>query len=558
MHNVLEENVGHNEGHSEKREAVATQLVSWLREEGIEHVLGVPSGGWLPYMQAMQNGGVEFVLVSNEASAGFMACVYAWLKGVPGVCYATIGPGSTNLSTGVGCAHLNRVPVLSLTGEPPRSMIGRTVQMAVDQQTMYQPLTKATMRLDPARVYEMLDQAHHTAVSGVPGPVNIGLPDDLAVLNGEPRPGNRSSQPRRDELKGPAEAALGQMERAFGEAVRPVLAVGLGAVRNECADLIREIAEKHQVPVVLTPMAKGMLAEDHASYAGVLFHALSDRVAETHQQADLVVGIGYDPVEFNYEAWMPNVKLIHIDAVPADIDSEAYPAVLNVEGAITPALGRLLAMAPQSFEWDFDALAERRKKMFEMFVPDPSRFGPLAVLTSLRERLPNDGIMTCDVGSHTHLIGQMWRTPQPDSQLMDNGWSSMGFGVPSAIGAKLACPDREVACVTGDGGFLMMAGEMATAKRLGLRIVFVLLSDSSLDLIRLKQAKRNMAPYGTSLGPEVGSVGDKIFGVPVLKTDDDQSYKKALEAAFESDGPTIVQAFIDPSEYDGLIQRKHK
>lgn len=535
---------------------VAEQLVEWLHAQGIGHVFGTPSGGWLPYMRAMKSGGVEFVLVSHEGAAGFMACGYAIAKGVPGACYATIGPGATNLATGVGGAYLNRLPMLAFTTEAPGDLIGRTVQMAIDQQTLFKPLTKKTTRLEPERMVEILQDAFTQATSEVPGPVHIGLPDDLSGVsvnrNGAPPAGTTTEIPA-----APADT-LREMDALFQAARRPILAIGLGAVRSRSADLIRTIAERHSVPVILTPMAKGMLAEDHPAYTGVLFHALSDIVAETHREADLVVGVGYDPVEFNYESWMPPVRLLHVDVKEADIDRGEYPNVTNVIGAIPPALERLAALDPMPSEWDFSKLRERRDRMFSHFEPQSDKFGPIAALAILRKHLPEDGIMTCDVGAHTHLIGQMWRTPAPGLQIMDNGWSSMGFGVPSAIGAKLAAPEKEVVCVTGDGGFLMMAGEMATAKRIGHRIVFVMLCDNSLDLIRIKQDRRKHERYGTELGPELSNKYDDMFGVPVIKAKDERSYDSALKEAFSWDGPVIVQAFIDPSDYDGLILRKHK
>lgn len=535
---------------------VANELVAWLKERNITHVFGTPSGGWLPYMQAMKSGGVEFVLVSNEGAAGFMACAYSWVKGVPGACYATIGPGATNLSTGVGAAFLNRVPMIAFTTELPRSMMGRTVQMAIDQQTLFKPLTKKTTRLDPDRIRDIMDDAYGVAMAEVPGPVHVGLPDDLGTV--ETRAGTPGGIPDPVSMDAAPDNMLRKMELAFSSARCPILAVGFGAVRSGSAREIQEIAERHNVPVVLTPMAKGMLPEDHPSYAGVLFHALSDIVAETHREADLVVGIGYDPVEFNYESWMPAVPLVHVDVQAADIDGEEYRDVTNVVGDIPASLARLKALEPLQSAWDFAAIRERRERMFAHFVPTGDTFGPIAALHVLREKLPRDGIMTCDVGAHTHLIGQMWRTPAPRLQLMDNGWSSMGFGVPSAIGAKLGDPERTVACVTGDGGFLMMAGEMATAERLGLPIVFVMLCDNSLDLIRIKQERRDLEYYGTGLGPNLSHGEGDMFGVPVLKATDADTFGKALDEAFAMNGPVIVKAFIDPSDYDGLILKKHK
>ncbi|MFW5643317.1 MAG: thiamine pyrophosphate-binding protein [Alkalispirochaeta sp.] len=538
---------------------VAAELVRWLKDHGIRHVFGTPSGPWLPYMEAMRTGGVDFILVSNEATAGFMASVYSWFTGAPGACYATIGPGATNLSTGVGAAYLNRSPVFAFTTEPSVSMLGRTVQMAIDQQTLYGPITKATFRLEADTVRSTMDKAYAIATSERPGPVHIGLPEDVGTKRAAPQQGTGATG-KTPVTPAPSEAALTVMVKQFAAAKQPVLAIGLGAVRADAGDLIRRIAEKHNVPVVLTPMAKGLIQEDHPSYAGVLFHALSDRVAETHKQADLVVGIGYDPVEFNFESWMPEVPLVNIDTVPADIDQVQYPEVSNVIGAIEPALNRLLELSSIGSTWDMAALKKRTADMFAQFTPTADVFGPIAVLEILRKKLPADGIMTCDVGAHTHLIGQMWPTPARYTQIMDNGWSSMGFGVPSALGAKVGSPEKEVVCVTGDGGFLMMAGEMATAKRIGKRIVFILLSDRSLELINLKQQKKELDYYGVALYEKEDEpvYADSIFDVPVLRATDAASFEKALDDAFASDGPVIVQAIIDPADYGRVILRKHK
>lgn len=538
---------------------VAEQVVRRLKEQGIRFVFGVPSGSWLYYMEAMRKQGLDFVLVSNEASAGFMADVCARLTGVPAVCYGTVGPGATNLSTGVVNALLDRSPMIAFSSEPPEKMIGRTVQMAVDHQALFRPLTKMTTRLAEERVDQILDQALRVAVSDIPGPVHVGLPEDLGPKKIPLRKGNAGpNSPISKKSQAASETHLAAMEKAFLHARKPILAVGLSAVRSVDRSLIANIAEKHKIPVVLTPMAKGMLAEDHPWYAGVLFHALSDQVALTHKQADLIVSVGYDPVEFNFEDWMPTVPLIHLDSVEADIDRTTYKEIYDIVGDITASLDRLAAVKPIASEWDLKALSERRSAMFSQLAAPPGSFGPRAALSILRELLPPDGIMACDVGAHTHLIGQAWRTPAPGLQLMTNGCSSMGFGVPAAIAAKLSCPDKKVACVTGDGGFLMMAGEMAVARRRKLSMVFVVLADQNLELIRLKQKNKNFTKFSTILHEDECPTANYVFGVPVIRADSASEYRTALEKAFETDGPVIVEAHIDPSEYESLILRKHK
>jgi len=196
--------------------------------------------------------------------------------------------------------------------------------------------------------------------------------------------------------------------------------------------------------------------------------------------------------------------------------------------------------------------------MFAQLAPPAGTFGPRAVLAGLREALPDDGIMACDVGAHLHLIGQQWRTPEPDCLLMTNGWSSMGFAIPAAIAAKLCRPEKRVCCVVGDGGFLMMAGEMATAMRLGVHVVFVLMTDGSLSLIRIKQGRKGYAEYGTPLHGEKYESAGSFFGVPVLPARDEPTYRKALTEAFDLDAPVIVEAFVDGREYDDLLLKGNR
>ena len=536
---------------------VAEQLVRRFKEKGIRFVFGVPSGSWLYYMEAMRKEGLDFVLVSNEASGGFMADVCSRLTGQPAACYGTVGPGATNLSTGVVNALLDRSSMIVLSSEPPEKMIGRTVQMAIDHQALFRPITKWTTRLTRERADQIIDQALRIATAEVPGPVHIGLPEDIGSLQAIST--SPAGQILSTPLPPPAdEVLLASMEKIFQRSRRPVLAVGLSAVRSKAGRLIAQIAEKHGIPVILTPMAKGIISEDHPWYTGVLFHALSNKVAETHREADLVVSVGYDPVEFNFEDWMPSVPLIHLDSLEADIDRSVYREVHDIVGNITASLERLAALPPLKSEWDIEAIADRRRKMFERFIPEPGSFGPLAAMSILREILPQDGIMACDVGAHTHLIGQMWRTPAPGLQLMTNGCSSMGFAVPAAIAAKLCRPDKKVACVVGDGSFLMMAGEMAVARRRKLPVVFVVLADQNLELIRLKQHHKGFTEFSTVLYEENAPSANNVFGVPVIRADDAAQYKTALEKAFAADGPVIVEAHIDPSEYENLILKKHK
>ncbi len=536
---------------------VAQALVTSLRDMGVRHVFGVPSGGWVDYMEALRTtDGIDFVLTSHEGGASFMADICGRLTGVPGVCFGTFGPGATNLSTGVGGAYLDRSPMIALTDEMPAAMRSRTVQMGIDHQALFRPITKWTTRLEAETLNKTLAEAAGIAVSGRPGSVHIGLPVGLSAAEAGP------VSVGRPVAASPAAADAGAIDAlaaVFGAARKPILAVGLGAVHAGVQDQIVALAERFGLPVVLTPMAKGMLPESHPSYAGVLFHALSDLVGLTHVEADLVVAIGYDPVEFNFEGWMRDgLAIASIDVEPVDIDTAKHPVAADVVGDIGRSLDALLALDAGSKDWDMVAVAARTTELFARLSPDSNRFGPCAALDVLRDVLPDDGIMTCDVGAHTHLIGQKWPTPGTGLQIMSNGWSSMGFGLPAAIAAKLCRPETPVCTVVGDGGFLMTVGELATAVREKLPIVILVFTDNDLALIRIKQEKKANPIYGTPVRTEGTIGGPSLFGVPVVTVADPEALRAALIDGFAADGPVIVEALLDSREYDGLVLHKDK
>ena len=538
---------------------VAQQVVNTLKELGVKHVFGVPSGGWVDYMESMRTtDGIDFVLATHEGGAAFMADVCGRITGVPGVCFGTFGPGATNLATGVGSAYLDRSPMIALTDEMAAHKRNHIVQMNIDHQALFRPITKKTTRLEVDKVREILLDAAQLALSGVRGPVHVGLP---AGMSAQMSDAADSITEMLIEPAPPADPALiEQMVKLVNNADQPVLALGMRAVTSGVQEKITAFAEQHRIPVVLSPMAKGMLREDHDCYAGVLFHALSDVVGETHQQADLVISIGYDEIEFNYEDWMPvSAQLISIDLVETDIDTSEYTLACDVVGDISSSVDGLInSVSGETKNWDLTALAIRRADMFARMSIVSESFGPCVALDILRAKLPQDGIMTSDVGAHIHLIGQKWPTPAPGLQIMTNGWSAMGFGIPAAIAAKLCKPDTPVCSVVGDGGFLMTVGELAVAVRENLAIVFVLFTDNDLALIRIKQEKKSNPIYGTEIR-EVGTIGgDNLFGVPVIKALDADQFGNALDQAFDSTGPIIVEAILNSREYDNLVLRKDK
>ena len=540
---------------------VAQRFAHTLKEIGVRYVFGVPSGNMIDYIEAIRKeDGIDFILVGHEATASFMADVYGRLTGIPGVCFATFGPGATNLSTGVGGALLDRSPLIAFTDEMPDHLLKRTVQMNINHQELFFPITKWTTRINKENIEEIILKGAGIAIADIPGSVHIGVPSGIGRQIASKSDGEINYLRLEKKKWSPLVVdQIKKIKQLLLKSEQPILAVGLSAVKAGVKDLLIELAEIFQIPVVLTPMAKGMFPEDHSLYAGVLFHALSNKVAETYSKADLVIGIGYDPVEFNYEDWMPKVPLIHFDSKRADVDATHIVEVINIIGNLESSLKELLSFDLDRKAWDLEQLQYRKNKMLQKLKAPNNIFGPRAVISELRKVLPDDGILTVDVGAHLHLIGQMWRTPKPQKLLMTNGWSSMGFAIPAALSAKLCHPELPVVAIMGDGGFLMMAGELATAKRLNLKIVFVVIYDNSLSLIQIKQDKKEFDKhYGTDLNelPEVPT--NHYFGVPVIRATNLTEYKSALQNGFSSDGPILIEAVVDGAEYDELVLKKNK
>ncbi len=526
-----------------------------LKEMGVKFAFGIPGGPSIPYMEAMKDNGIEFITVANEQSAGMMADVIGRLTGVPGVCHGTYGPGATNLSTGIGGALLDRSPLIAFTSEFKDEDYLRRIQMNIDHQALMAPITKWTTRLSNKHFNAIMTEAYTIATSENPGPVHIGLPSgtDSDEIAAEDLPIKLVSVP----LVSPKTADLEQAMAVIKKAKRPLLAVGLTAFRHGLHDPIREFALKHQLPVVLTPMAKGILPESSPCYAGVLFHAKSDIVANVYRQADLVIGLGYDSIEFNYETWMPNVPLIHFDTEGLDITAD-YEETYEVIGNLSESLDYLNSAALPEFEWDLNQVVENKKKLFASLVPETGTFNVSNAVVAIQEVLPEEAILTCDIGAHTHLLGQLWSVTETSRLIMTNGWSTMGFGIPSAIGAKLAEPETSVVCITGDGGFLMNSGDLVVARRRSLNVIIIVFVDEDYSLIKVKQEWKQVNQYSTFVIEGKFFDADKFLGIPVVKARTEEDLKTALSSALTEDGPVIIEAMVDGSVYSDLIIRDHK
>lgn len=297
-------------------DVVAGLLAKKLKDHGVRRLFGIPGGPSIPLLKAFSDEGIDFILTSHESSAAVMADVTARLSGVTGVCHSTFGPGATNLSTGVGGALLDRSPLIALTTVATDEWADRTTQMNIDHQALYQPLTKATFRMTPENAPGMIDEAIVIANEEYPGPVHIGIPADISEKKAKSVTATPTSA---GVKKNPDPELINKVLKIIDSSGSPVIAIGLTAARLGLYDKIAGLLEKKPVPVVVTPMAKEVIDYNHPCLAGVLFHALSDRMKPLTDEADLIIGLGYDPVEYNYESWVPDIPVIHFGTVNCEI-----------------------------------------------------------------------------------------------------------------------------------------------------------------------------------------------------------------------------------------------
>ena len=339
----------------------ADLIVATLRGAGIRRGFGIPSGNVLPLMEAMRTGGIDFVLTAHEGSAGFAADVTGRITGVPGLCIATLGPGATNLTTGVGCAYLDRSPLIAITCNLNSDQLGRRIQMWIDHHALFAPITKATFRLEKGSIVETVQQVIRIALTEPQGPVHLDLPEDVALA---PATESIALAGLRDAVApqrptAPDSAAIARAADLIAAAKRPIAVIGTSAMRLSDPALLRQCVERHRLPFATTTMAKGLIDEDHPLSLGCIERACRQVHRRRIASADLIVGIGYDTIEVEYEAWIGGVPLLHIDNEPADI-APAVHLVHQVVGDLGAALSRLATQPAAANAWPAAMPAEHR------------------------------------------------------------------------------------------------------------------------------------------------------------------------------------------------------
>src|SRR4051812_38154419 len=348
----------------------ADLIVAILRANGITRGFGIPSGNVLPLMEAMRKGGVEVVLTAHEGSAGFAADVTGRMTGAPGLCIATLGPGATNLTPGVGNAWRDRAPLIAITCNLNTHHLGRRIQMWIDHHALFKPITKASFRLENGKIAGTVNEAIRIAMSEPRGPVHLDLPEDVALA---PARENGAAMKPLSKLGQAPDAAIKKAGELIAKAKRPIAVLGSSAMRLAKPEVLRQVVERHNLPFATTTMAKGLIDEDHPLSVGVIERSCRQIQRKLLRSADLIVGLGYDTVEVEYEAWIADVPLLQIDIEEADV-APSVKIAHEVTGDLETSLAKLAALPASTNSWTPAALADHRRAFHAALRPAANTF----------------------------------------------------------------------------------------------------------------------------------------------------------------------------------------
>lgn len=524
---------------------VADILVKAIKKEGIDCIFGYPGGEVTHFIEAARQAGIRFILTKHENAAAFMAGAYGEITGKPGICVATLGPGATNMATGVANAYLDRAPLIAITGNMNTAIFEYATHQKIDVVDLYKPITKWSAKVEPQSAAQIIAKAIKIAKTGRPGPVHLNLASNIASMDAEDKDWIMAP----DLMLATFTGDLKRVSEDISKAKRPIILAGLGVVKANAHKELTQIAEKLNIPVVTSPKAKGVISEDHALSMGVI-EMLGDKVIiEVIESSDLILAIGYDVVELDKQWTYNHIPTVHIDIEP-NID-QFYPSYCDLYGDIKQILKAIETEVPTARKWDLEEIKQYKECLDKLITKSSDRMTPHEVVKITRRLMPKDTIMTCDVGAHKMMVGQMWKSYKPKEFFMSNGLSSMGFGFPTALGAKLVYPNRPVVAIIGDGGFGMTMAEIETAVRENLLVVLIVMDDETLSLIRMNQEKKkfeNPVHGVTFSNPDIKALAES-FGAFGAKAENIQEFEKLFKQAMGCGKPAIIQAVIDPMPY---------
>jgi len=537
----------------------AELFVKCLEAEELEYIFGVPGEENAHFMMALEDSPIKFVLTRHEQGAAFMADVYGRLTGKAAMCLGTLGPGATNLVTGVADANMDRAPCIVMTGQADSQRQHKESHQNMDVVALFDPVTKwASPIIHPNNIPEVVRKAFKLAQREKPGACHIELADDIAHWDAEGTP----IIPRKTRRPVPDDKVIDEAMTLIREAKRPIILAGNGAIRTRASKQLRQFAEATGIGAACTFMGKGSVGRSSDQCLFTIGLQSKDVVACAFDAADLVITIGYDLVEYHPEVWNKGneKKIIHIDFLPAEID-EFYRVDCEIVGDLAHALWMLNErVEAEPIRFDLSQHKQVREQMLEDFAEhkDDKTEGlirPQKALWDVREALGPEDIVLSDVGAHKMWIARYYQCDEPNTCLISNGFCSMGFALPGAIAAKIVHPDRNVLAICGDAGFLMNVQDLETARRIGTNIVCMIWEDHEYGLIAWKQD--NEFGKHTDLAfqnPDFVKLAES-FDCIGMRVDNSVDLAPALEEAFKADKPVLLTIPIDYRENNQLTER---
>ena len=536
---------------------VADVLIDGLCRAGVQRIFGVPGGGSnLELLEAARGAGLPFVLCHQESSACIMAAVTGELTGAPGAVLSTLGPGVSASATGLAHAFLDRSPLIYLSDRHPAATLGFATHQAFDHAAFLGPIVKGSVVVTAESASHWIAHAAQLALKEPRGPVHLDLPADVASQAAVPFAASTTPV----ALPPPSAAELDNAAAMIRRAKRPVVLVGLQC-RGADAKWLRAFSESLPAPVLATYKAKGALPDPHPLALGIFTGgALEEPVVG---RADLIIAFGLDTVELIPRRWSYAAPVLSLVRGPSSAPGRSavggggayFTPALEVVGDLGAILEELASRLQQHHaDWDVaevDRLRRERQRALEIAVPG---LAPHRVVQIAREYTPAGTIATADAGAHMFQAAEYWQAVSPGEFLISNGLATMGFALPAAIAAQLAHPERRVLCLTGDGGFMMVASELETVARLRLPITVIVFNDAALSLIEVKQEQKGYT--GASMryaGPDLAALA-RSFGVAARVATDEAGLRGALIAAQGEAGPTLIDARIDPSGYRQMLE----
>lgn len=541
-------------------------FVRCLEAEGVTHIFGVPGEENADLMISLIDSDIEFVLCRHEQAAAFIADIYGRLTGKAGVCLATLGPGATNLVTGLADANMDRAPVVAIIGQGSTKRLHKESHQNMDAIAMVKPITKwAHSIVDEETIPEVIRKAFKLAEAEKPGVCVIELPEDVAKpqVIGKPMNTYKTRRPAADHK------AIAQAIDVITRAKRPIILAGNGAVRKRAAKQLHRLAHMTGIPVVNSFMGKGSIPMDDEHCLFTMGLQSKDHINHALDSCDVVITVGYDLVEYSPSFWNANMDkaIVHIDFLPAEVDIH-YTVAVDVVGDIADALWQLNMELERNHThaaplFDIGRWQKLRQTILDDFATekDDTSFPmkPQKIIWEVRDFLGAEDYLLSDVGAHKMWVSRYYQCLTPNTCLISNGFCSMGFALPGAIGAKLACPDKKVLAICGDAGFMMNVQDLETAVRLKLNVVFMIWEDGEYGLIKWKQQNHFGGRHSKlDFGNPDWELLARAFGMwgKTLKGSDE--LRPALEEAFRQPGPALIGVPIDYRENLKLTERLGK